>query len=1114
VKAKQARHRSGTLSYARALVVAASLGLAGTASAASPDLEQARALAARGDFAAARRLAEKAAASADKASPDRGDALFALAGYLERLGDSAGALARYREALEAWTKTLGADHPNVGGALVSIASLLEAGGRPAESLPLRQRALVIIEKALGRSHAFTGTALHNLGRSQLLNGDLKGAEKTFLEAFQIRNAAQGSNHPDVAQTLAALATVYRELGDLEQSRRRAEAALVIYQSAGRHDPGGVGNALENLGAVAFERGDYPRAVEYFKNAMGAYAAAFGNDSYEAGLAANNLAEVFTAMGQYKEAEQGFQAALQVLAGRLGADHPDVAMVRTNLAGLLEQIGNFPAAEAVVRPAIDIYEKRLGKDHPDLAKALTVLAKALRMKQDLAGAEPLLVRVEAMERKRAPNTASHASSLTSLGALYAERDEPRKSSEYFTRALDIYQRIYGPSHPAVADMFTSLGSADARAGNYESAERAYTRALAINEQSLGQEHPDVAADLLNLAGVKIAQGKKADAAALLERAGNLRDKYLTTMLVSGSESERRAVYASLFTESQFAFSLHFENALDDAAFGRLGYQTLLRRKGRLVEELAADVALARSSADPAVAATLGKLSRARSALAQSLLDPGHKAETETRLRADILVAERELAGQSALDRGRAQPVEIATIAQSLPEGTALVEYVKYYPFDFKARKASTVWGKPQYGAYVLNHDGALSWVKLGAAETIDPALDALRKKIRTRTSDPRAESRRVDELVFQPVRAKLPKVRELFVSTDGMLGVLPFAALVDEQGHYAVERFLFSFVGSGRDLAKMQRKSAASSEPIVLGNPAYDFEGAPAEPAVAGERSLTLTEDVFSPLPGTQREAEAVASKLAGAKLVTGREASSALLSGLHAPSVLHIATHGFFVTRKPQAPAPSGQALLGSMLPTVDDPFVRSGLALAGANSRAHGDDGLLSAYEAASLDLNGTRLVVLSACETGLGEIVDGLEVQGLGRAFSIAGAESVVMSLWKVDDDATRQLMTGYYERLAAGGGRGESLRDVQRDFVADPKLAHPYFWAAFQLNGDSRALSGERVAADVDGTGPEHMARAEPGARGCGCRTFPISDAPPLWLTLPLLALTAARRRRKRS
>jgi len=195
------------------------------------------------------------------------------------------------------------------------------------------------------------------------------------------------------------------------------------------------------------------------------------------------------------------------------------------------------------------------------------------------------------------------------------------------------------------------------------------------------------------------------------------------------------------------------------------------------------------------------------------------------------------------------------------------------------------------------------------------------------------------------------------------------------------------------------------------------------------------------LPGTAQEADALAKSLAGATVYREKQATEATLKNLHAPSIVHLATHGFFLS---DADA------------SVENPLLRSGLVFAGANARSSGtDDGVVTALEAAGLDLRGTRLVVMSACETGVGKITNGDGVYGLRRAFVIAGAESLVMSLWEVDDAATRDLMDGYYKKLKAGLGRSAALQAIQQEMHANPKYAHPYYWASFVAAGDSAPI-----------------------------------------------------------
>jgi CHAT domain-containing protein len=267
----------------------------------------------------------------------------------------------------------------------------------------------------------------------------------------------------------------------------------------------------------------------------------------------------------------------------------------------------------------------------------------------------------------------------------------------------------------------------------------------------------------------------------------------------------------------------------------------------------------------------------------------------------------------------------------------------------------------------------------------------------------------------------------------------------------------SYVSAGRDLLRMQLARASRSGPVVLADPLFG------EP----DRSVTAAADVntmyFAPLAGTRYEAQSIRSVFPDAQVLSGPGATKAALSALQAPSILHIATHGFFI-ESPRDGASAGQAA-GTRRPSTDaaapaeNPLLRSGLALAGANPDATRADGILTALEAAHLDLWGTKLVTLSACDTGVGVVRNGDGVYGLRRSFFLAGAETLVMSLWPVSDAITHDMMTRYYKGLKAGMGRGEALRQVQLSMSTRKGREHPFYWASFIQAGAWASLEGGR-------------------------------------------------------
>jgi CHAT domain-containing protein len=345
--------------------------------------------------------------------------------------------------------------------------------------------------------------------------------------------------------------------------------------------------------------------------------------------------------------------------------------------------------------------------------------------------------------------------------------------------------------------------------------------------------------------------------------------------------------------------------------------------------------------------------------------------------------------------------------------------------------------------------------LGEARAIDDAIARLREALRDpKRKDVKNLARIVDQKVFQPLRPLLGDLKQLLVSPEGELNLIPFAALVNERMRYAVERYSISYLASGRDLLRLQVPRQSKDGPLVVAAPDFgrrsQVEASRSEKqekdqpkGEVGEESTrsALKGFYFTPLPYAEREGEALRTLLPGATLLTKGQATKAALSQIHSPRLLHIATHGFFLEDQNK------------------NSLLRSGLALAGANERKEDDNGILTALEVTGLNLWGTKLVALSACDTGVGEVKTGDGVHGLRRALTLAGAETQVMSLWAVSDKATRGLMVSYYRMLQQGQGRGEALRRAQLEMLKNVNRRHPYYWASFIQSGEWANLEGKR-------------------------------------------------------
>jgi len=646
---------------------------------------------------------------------------------------------------------------------------------------------------------------------------------------------------------------------------------------------------------------------------------------------------------------------------------------------------------------------------------------------------------------------------------------------------IKEKLLGPEHPDVAYPLNDLAFLYQREGEPERAELLLSRALAIREKALGLNDPEVVILLNNLFGSCRAKGDVRQAIAFLTRAAEVVEQNLDRNLAAGSERQKLAYLALFANQTNNAVSLHVQFAPGDPQALRLALTTLLRRKGRGLDAMTDTIAPLRRRAAPEDQFLFDELSAARSQLA-SLALRGSGIANPALYRSQLAQAEEqveklegEIGSRSKEFRAQSQPVTFDAVQAAIPVGTALVEFASYAPVaDVKTLRLAP----KRYVAYVVRQHGQPSWVDLGDAAAIDRAVAALRQELRSpKRAGVTRRARAVDELVMRPVRALLGQTRRVFISPEGSLNLIPFAALADEQRRYLITRYSFTYLTSGRDLLRLQSRPESRDVPLIVANPAFGEAaggGVPGagrqadrNPSPAGEPEAGARDDFsrvrFGPLPGTADEAQALKKLLPRARVLTREQATEKALKQVSGPSILHIATHGFFL--EDAGTGPENTRGLGLSLASaatsppaarIENPLLRSGLVLAGANARRAGeDDGVLTALEVAGLDLWGTQLVVLSACNTGLGEVKNGEGVYGLRRALVLAGAESQVMSLWPVSDRGTRELMIAYYRALQRGEGRGEALRQVQLRMLRSANRHHPYYWASFIQSGEWKSL-----------------------------------------------------------
>jgi CHAT domain-containing protein len=929
------------------------------------------------------------------------------------------------------------------------------------------RVATVMDRSLHEARKLT-TEYHRLYQG----GQYDEAQPLIERALMIREKALGPEHPDLAVSLFQVATIYTKKGDYAKAEPFYNRALAIREN-GPEDPL-LAFILENFATLYSERGNYSKAEPLYERSLNILEKIFGAEHFNVAIALNDLATLHVRRGDVDKAEPLFRRALAIMEKSLGPENRLVSLPINNLAIIYKARGDYAKAEPLYQRALTIKEKALPPDHPEISTSLNNLANLYRQMGDDAKAEPLYERAVAIAKKSlGPENAYVARYLTNLATLYTEKGEYAKAEPLFERALAIKEKALGAEHPNVASTLDNLGYLYHKRGDYPKAEALYRRALAILEKSLKPEHPDIADVLNDLAVLYAAKGDIAQAYSFLARAIALDERNLELNLAIGSERQKLA-YLALFSErTNFTFWLHSQGAPDDPQELNLAFTTLLRRKARGLDAMTDTIATLRRHATTEDKKLFDRLSNARSQLAALTFKESGEANPDPDqaeikpLEDEVDNLEVELSARSAEFRAQTQPVTLGAVQAALPADGALVEFVLFTPQDPRTGKSQPA----RYLAYLLTRRGQPRWVDLGEAAPIDQAVDNWRQSLRGNRVDAKRLAREVDEKVMRRVRPLLDaeqpglEIRQLLIAPDGSLNLIPFAAMVAEDNHYLIERYTISYLTSGRDLLRRQDPPPNQSAPLVVANPLF---GKIADASAQGNQR-SGNSPFFRPLPGTKGEALAIKTVLPEASVLMQREATEAALKRAHAPLILHIATHGFFLgEQKVAAKVSEGETAedplrisdlrLSKLAAHIEEPLLQSGLALSGANRGGYGeDDGVLTALEVAGLDLRGTKLVVLSACDTGVGELIKGEGVQGLRRALVLAGSESQVMSLWPVTDEGAKDFMIDYYKALQRGEGRSEGLRRVQLRMLHSKQRRHPFYWAAFIHSGEWANLEG---------------------------------------------------------
>ncbi len=926
----------------------------------------------------------------------------------------------------------------------------------------------------------------------LAQGDHQAAIPVALEVLAEKERTLGPDHSEVIRCLYTLALVYHAQGRYAEAEPLFRRTLEVAQKAlGSVDPR-VATCLHNLANVCQEQARYAEAELLFKRALAIWEKALGPDHSTVATCLNDLAMLHFDQGRYCEAESIIRRSLAKGTKALGPDRTDVAAKLRNLAVVCKAQGRYAEADSLHRRALAIREGTLGPEHPNMATSLNDLALVCQAQGRYAEAESLLRRALAiMEKALGPNHPYVGICLGNLARLLTDQGQIVEALPLHRRALAILDKALGVDHPNVAESLHNLAMHLEHLGQYAEAEPLFTRALLIKGNALGPDHPDVSKALASVAVLHSIQGRT-EALDEAVRAFSIEADVSAENFSVLSERQRMDFSGMRGdTPFQIACSLALRHTQTTTQAVQAACLMHLRSKGRVLDSVLED--RQSLSGDPEAEKVFTSLRETKRRLANLQFQPLDKLTekdlAKARQEMSMLGEEKDaleqklarMAGRYREGR-RAAKVTVEEVRKALRPGEALVDFTVFTPVatmqdieDGLATHANP-WLPAQYAAFILTREAEPLIVSLGDAERIDEAISTFQREIAL-GEDAGDEVRTLYRRVWAPLAEAVGSKERVLISPDGQLNFLSFAALRGPDGKYLIERHTLGYVTSGRDLVRRQDTKTALA-PALFGDPAFgETPKAPSPDApdylarastfrsVFADRDRSLYGNLSFPrLQGTLGEIKDLAPLLKGSAPQTyvGDEAREERLKTLRQPAILHLATHGFFLEDAEATgaegglPGPTpGFASLGPAF--RGNPMHRSGFALAGASLAALGkrtgdaqDDGIVTAEEVGSLDLWGTQLVVLSACDTGMGEAKAGEGVMGLRRAFVQAGARNLLLTLWRVEDRMTREFMVLFYKDYVETGDAVGAMTRAQRHFLASPQpSAHPRFWAPFVVS-----------------------------------------------------------------
>lgn len=902
-------------------------------------------------------------------------------------------------------------------------------------------------------------SLNNLAYLYLQDGNYPDAGKTADELIINDKKLYSPTDELFVSTVLYIADIYLQLDRIKD----AEALLLSTLRPQEKNSLNRGQLLNKLGDLYSYAGQYTKASRSLHEAIDVHEAVSGEESAEYISTAISLGILYMSQGKYPEAEEIFEVALS----KIEPDEMAYPTILNNQALVLQSLGQLDLAEKILLDIKRIDSLAVGTLHPDYAITLSNLGMIYADLGKFKDAEEVMMRALSIQRtNHEGSTLSYATKLNNLAKVHLIAGAPLKAVALLEEALSIYRKKLGKKSPGYATMAYNLGVASWKTGEIRTAFKYLKSSAAIRAKVLGKKHPKYTESLLKLGEYHWHKKDPAKAQqSFSEVFENFYHQIDETFPVLTEEEKSKFYYTNIKDSfdkfNSFAIAYKDENP----SLVKDVYNYLVNTKAAIMFATEKVKASIKSSGDTTLIQQFELWQAAKEQIARLYsLNQEHNQLDSLLMSANFL--EKDLTRKSATFSGQFNRKKYSweEIQKTLKPGEAAVEVLRFKNYD--PQSAGSFTEAIGYAFLVVTPETkeqpALILLSNGS-DMETKFLKFYRNSIQYNLADPHSYKH-----YFEPLADYLEKkkISRVFFSPDGVYNQININTIENPTSKkFLIDEYDIRLVTNTRELAEVKIRSNNDQSSILMGYPKFNLDNS--ELFYGNKKNLTRSsninrswrggllrymrgEDGISVLPGTQLEIQKIAKLFDdGTQVFMSHEASEQFAKSVNNPPVLHIATHGYFLEDEITG-------LEERKTQYIANPLLNAGLILAGAENflktgdpiNEAGDDGILTAFEAMNLNLDNSDLVVLSACETGLGDVRNGEGVYGLQRAFKIAGARSIIMSLWNVDDDATQQLMTIFYEEILKSGDQHQAFRMAQQAL----KLIYPaaFYWGAFIMVG----------------------------------------------------------------